>query len=157
MNVFAVNLLLALIWAAFSGEFTLTSLSIGFALGFAALSLVNPLFAERSYFKRLPRLLRLAGIFAVELVVSSVRVAIDVLRPKAINRPGIVAVPLRCRDEVDRFLLSSLVTLTPGTLSLDLSDDDEILYVHAMFVEDPDALRAEIRDTLETPVLKALE
>jgi len=157
VNAFAINLLFAVLWAALAGEFTLTSLGIGFLIGFAALSVARPLFAEQGYFLRLPRLLRLTGVFLWELVVSSLRVAVDVLRPGQTNRPGIIAVPLRSRGEMETFLLSSLVTLTPGTLSLDLSEDGATLYVHAMFVDDPDALRAEIRDTLETPVLKALE
>lgn len=157
MNAFAINLLLAFAWAALAGEFTLPNLLIGFVLGFVALWAARPLFAEQAYFARLPRLVRLAGVFLVELVVSSLRVARDVLSPFQSNRPGIVAVPLRTRSETGVLVLSSLVTLTPGTLSLDLSEDGGTLYVHAMFVDDPEALRAEIRDTLETPVLEALE
>ena len=157
MNVFAINLLLAFAWAALAGEFTLANLGIGFALGFAALWAARPLFAEQTYFLRLPRLIRLTGVFLVELVVSSLKVAQDVLSPRPAYRPGIVGVPMRVRSETGVLVFSSLVTLTPGTLSLDLSEDGGTLFVHAMFLDDPDALRAEIRDTLETPVLEALE
>lgn len=89
-------------------------------------------------------------------MLSSLRVARDVLSIRPDARPGIVAVPLRARSETEVLIVSSLVTLTPGTLSLDLSADGETLYVHAMFLDEPDAMRAEIRDTLETPVLEAL-
>lgn len=157
MSPFAINLLLAVAWAALAGAFTVVTLGIGFLVGFGALAAVRPLFAEQGYFLRLPRLLRLAGVFLGELVVSSLRVAAAVLAPVPRLRPGIVAVPLRVEGETGLLLLSSLVTLTPGTLSLDLSADARTLYVHALFVDDPDALRAEIRDTLETPVLKAIE
>lgn len=157
MNPFAINLLLALAWAALAGEFTLVTLGIGFLLGFAALWLARPLFGDTHYFVRLPRLLRLGAVFVVELVVSSLRVARDVLTPVPKNKPGIVAVPLRVTGETGTLLLSSLVTLTPGTLSLDLSENGQTLYVHAMFVDDPGALRAEIAETLEQPVLEALE
>ncbi len=157
MNAFAMNLLFAVLWAALSGAFTLTSLGIGFLVGFAALSVARPLFTEDGYFLRLPRLIRLSVMFLWELVKSSIRVAVDVLTPGPRSHPGIIAVPMRSRSETEIFLFSSLVTLTPGTLSLDLSEDCQTLYVHAMFVDDPDALRAELRDTLETPVLKALE
>ncbi|MEO1469845.1 MAG: Na+/H+ antiporter subunit E [Pseudomonadota bacterium] len=156
MNVFAVNLLLAGAWGALAADWSITSLMIGFVLGFAALWVVRGLFPDDGYFLRVPRLVRLATIFLRELVMSSLRVARDVLAIRQTARPGIVAVPLRARSETELLTVSSLVTLTPGTLSLDLADDCGTLYVHAMFVDDADALRAEIRDTLETPVLEAL-
>ncbi|MEL6196786.1 MAG: Na+/H+ antiporter subunit E, partial [Pseudomonadota bacterium] len=111
---------------------------------------------DDGYFLRVPRLVRLSAIFLRELVLSSIRVARDVLSPWPNARPGIVAVPLRATGETEILIVSSLVTLTPGTLSLDLSDDCDTLYVHGMFVDDPDELRAEIRDILESPVLEAL-
>lgn len=156
MNIFAINLLLAGIWGALAADYSITSLMIGFLLGFAALWVVRGLFPDDGYFLRVPRLVRLAAIFLRELVLSSLRVARDVLSLRPNARPGIVAVPLRARGETELLVVSSLVTLTPGTLSLDLSDDCNTLYVHAMFVDEPEQLRAEIRDTLETPVLEAL-
>lgn len=156
MNVFAVNLLLALSWAGLVGGFTLSNLLTGFLVGFVALRMVRPLFSDDGYFLRAPRLLRLALLFLYDLAVSSIRVAIDVVSLRPGNRPGIVAVPLRCETDTEMLLVSSLVTLTPGSLSLDLSPDGRVLYVHGMFVEDPEALRAEVRDELETAVLRAL-
>ncbi|MEL6576106.1 MAG: Na+/H+ antiporter subunit E [Pseudomonadota bacterium] len=156
MNIFAINLLLAFAWGALAADYSITSLAIGFVLGFAALWVVRGLFPDEGYFLRVPRLVRLALIFLRELVLSSLRVARDVLSLRPNARPGIVAVPLRARTETEVLVVSSLVTLTPGTLSLDLSPDGETLYVHAMFLDEPEAMRAEIRDTLETPVLEAL-
>ncbi|MEM7527988.1 MAG: Na+/H+ antiporter subunit E [Pseudomonadota bacterium] len=156
MNIFAINLLLAFAWGALAADYSVTSLAIGFVLGFAALWVVRGLFPDQGYFLRMPRLLRLALIFLRELVMSSLRVARDVLSPRSMARPGIVAVPLRAKTETEVLIVSSLVTLTPGTLSLDLSGDGETLYVHAMFLDSPEETRAEIRDTLESPVLEAL-
>ncbi|MEO0764279.1 MAG: Na+/H+ antiporter subunit E, partial [Pseudomonadota bacterium] len=122
MNVFAVNLLLAGAWGALAADWSITSLMIGFVLGFAALWVVRGLFPDDGYFLRVPRLVRLATIFLRELVMSSLRVARDVLAIRQTARPGIVAVPLRARSETELLTVSSLVTLTPGTLSLDLAD-----------------------------------
>ncbi|MEM9783884.1 MAG: Na+/H+ antiporter subunit E, partial [Pseudomonadota bacterium] len=155
-NVFAINLLLAGAWGALAADYSITSLTIGFVLGFASLWIVRGLFPDDGYFLRVPRLVRLAAVFLRELVLSSIRVARDVLAIRPTARPGIVGVPMRARTEAEILTVSSLVTLTPGTLSLDLSEDGETLYVHAMFVDDPDDLRAEIRETLESPVLEAL-
>ncbi|MEO0681127.1 MAG: Na+/H+ antiporter subunit E [Pseudomonadota bacterium] len=157
MNVFAINLILAALWCAFVGGFSAGQFGAGFLLGFLTLWAARPLFPEDGYFLRVPRLIRLAGLFLYELFVSSFKVAADVLSLRPGNRPGIVAVPIRTQTETGTLLLSSLVSLTPGSLSLDLSEDGDVLYVHAMFVDDPDAFRAEVRDGLEQPVLEALE
>lgn len=157
MSVVAINLVLAFIWAALTGNITLTNLCIGYALGFVTLFLARPLFQDSDrYFLRVPRFVRLSWLFVYDLVVSSLRVAVDVLRPVPTNRPGIVAVPLKCTTDAELLLLSSLVTLTPGSLSLDLSEDQSCLFVHGMFVDDPDAFRKEISEDLEPLVLEAM-
>ena len=157
MNVFSINLLLAFAWAAVVGDVSPGSLLIGFFVGFAALWALRPLFREDGYFLRLPRLVRLAALFLWELVVSSARVAVEILRPVPRARPGIVAAPIRVRDETGVLLLSSLVTLTPGTHRLDVSEDGGTLFIHTMFLDDPEALRAELRDGMEARVLEVLE
>jgi multicomponent Na+:H+ antiporter subunit E len=53
-------------------------------------------------------------------------------------------------------VLTNLITLTPGTLSLDVAADHRTLYVHVMDVEDPDTVRREIKEGFERKVLKAL-
>lgn len=53
-------------------------------------------------------------------------------------------------------MLANLITMTPGTLSLDISEDRKILYIHAMYIHDIDALRADITDNLERRVLEIL-
>lgn len=156
MSIFAINILIAGIWAVLAGGLTLANLASGFLLGFIALWAVRPIFPDKGYFGRVPKLLRLTVVFLGELVVSSLRVALEAIRPSPRIRPGIVAVPLRARTETELLMLSSMVTLTPGSLSLDISEDSRTLYVHTMFLQDPEALRREITDTLETPMMEAL-
>jgi multicomponent Na+:H+ antiporter subunit E len=64
--------------------------------------------------------------------------------------------PLVEMSDAERVTLASLITLTPGTLSLDFSPDRQTLYVHGMFVDDADALRRELKDGMECQVLRAL-
>ena len=71
-------------------------------------------------------------------VPSAVRVARDVLSPRLRVRPGVVAVPLDARTDLEITLFANLVSLTPGTLSLDVSPDRRTLYVHAMDLPDGD-------------------
>ena len=89
-------------------------------------------------------------------MLSSLRVVWDVLTPRHLSRPAIVVVPLDARTDLEIAVLANLVSLTPGTLSLEVSDDRSALYVHGMFVDDPDAFRREIKDGAERRVLEAL-
>ncbi len=157
MNPLVVNLLLAIAWAALVGQFSVASLTLGFGLGYLALWVARPLFGATTYFERVFRVLRLAGFFVYELVVSSLRVVWEVVTPTHLSRPGIVAVPLDVEGEGGILLVSNLISLTPGSLSLDVSADRRTLYVHAMFAEDPDALRRELKQGMERRVIEALQ
>jgi multicomponent Na+:H+ antiporter subunit E len=94
--------------------------------------------------------------FFQELVRASLSVARDVMRPLDQLRPGIVAVPLDLDTDAAITLLSTLVTLTPGTLTLDVSSDRKVLYIHAMHAENLDALRADIKQGFERRVKELL-
>ena len=90
-------------------------------------------------------------------MLSSIRVATEVLTPGYGMRAGILAVPLSVKSEFGITLFANLISLTPGTLSLDVSDDREYLYIHAMYIDlgiDEDAI--ELKRTLESRVILAL-
>ena len=158
MNLFAVNILLAVVWAALTASFTLPSLLIGYVIGLLALWMAQPLFgASSGYFLRVWRVLKLAGFFLYELVVSSVRVAWDVVTPTHLSRPAIIEMPLDVESELEILTVTNLISLTPGTLSLDVTPDRKTLIVHAMFAEDPEALVAELKNGMERLVKEAFE
>ncbi len=156
MNALLLNLLVSMLWAVLMGEVNIENLAFGFLLGFAVLAWFSPFPAAAKYTSKLPRGIILLTYFLWELVVSSVRVARDVLSPKPRIRPGIIGVPLTAKTDAEITLLACLITLTPGTLSLDVSDDRKTLYVHSMWVTDPDALRREIQDGFERRVLELM-
>ncbi len=158
MNLFALNLLLAVVWAGLWSDFSVLQLLVGFHLGFAALWLAAPLFGETSpYFKRAWRTLRLIAFFLYELVVSSIRVAWDVLTPTHLSKPAIVEMPLDVTSDLEILLVTNLISLTPGTLSIDVTPDRKTLVVHAMFADDPDALVAELKGGMERLVKEVFE
>ncbi len=157
MNIFFLNTALALGWAALMGSFSLASLLIGFAIGYAALWLLRSLFGETRYFRRVWHALKLTFLFLYELLISSLQVVWDVVTPAHRSRPGIIALPLDAKGEGQIFLVANLISLTPGTLSLDVSEDQKTLYVHGMFVDDPEALRRELKEGMERWVIEALE
>ncbi|MBI1735389.1 MAG: Na+/H+ antiporter subunit E [Candidatus Rokubacteria bacterium] len=151
-----LNVLLALTWAAATGELTLGSLVLGFAVSYAILAFAEPVIGASGYFVKAPRMLRLTALFLWELVVASLRVAHDVATPTHYSRPGVIAVPLEATTEVEITVLANLISLTPGTLSLDVSPDRRVLYIHAMFADDPDAVRRQIKDGFERRLLEVL-
>lgn len=158
MNIFALNIALAVAWAALTGNITLTGLMIGFVFGSAALYLTKPLFPGSDlYFLRAWRWVKLCVLFLYELVVSSLQVVWDVLTPNHLARPGIIAMPLDAKGEMEILLVTNLITLTPGTLSLDVTDDCKTLFIHAMFADDPDEIRHQMKSGMERWVIEAME
>ncbi|MGC2856898.1 Na+/H+ antiporter subunit E [Novispirillum sp. DQ9] len=147
INLLAVNILLAIAWAALNGTFSLAGLVVGFVVAFVALWVALPLYRPSSYFTQVIGILHLIFYFLWDLIQSSVRVLVDVLRPVSKSRPGIVAVSTEGMTDIQILTLANLITLTPGTLSLEVSDDRKTLYVHAMFLDgDPEGLRQGIED-----------
>lgn len=158
MNIFALNVALAIAWAALTGDITLTNILVGFALGSAALFVTRPLYpgCER-YFTRATNWVKLILAFLWELVEGSIQVVFDVITPEHKSRPGIIAVPLDTHREMSLLVLTNYISLTPGTLSLDVTEDCKTLYIHAMFADDPDAIRAAIKTGVERRVKEAME
>jgi multicomponent Na+:H+ antiporter subunit E len=156
MRVFLLNLLLALLWAAVVGSIDGVHLVTGFVVGYVVLWVARPVLGPTPYFGKLFQAIRFVVFFAYELVLSNLRVAWDVLTPRAYRKPGVVAIPLEASTDVEITLLANLVTLTPGSLSIDVSPDRGCLFVHAMFVENPDQLRSDIKQGFERRVVELL-
>lgn len=104
--------------------------------------------------ERIAGVLDLVVFFAIELTASSFRVAWDVVTPRARRSPGIVAVPLDLQSDGQITLLALLVTLTPGSLSLDVSTDRRSLYVHSMFAADPERTRQSVKQGFERRIMR---
>lgn len=155
--MFVMNLLLALAWGALAGKVTLVNFSFGFALGYLLLWLVRGRGASPTYFLRVRRVLGGLLYFLWELLIANLRVAYHVLAPLNRMHPGIVAVPIELATDVEIALLANVITLTPGTLSIDVSTDRRTLYVHALNVDDPAAFRRETKDGFERLVREVCE
>jgi multicomponent Na+:H+ antiporter subunit E len=156
MGLFALNLTLALLWMACNGAFSLLDACIGFALGHGVLWLLRPLFHGGRYFRVFWGGLAYCVWLAREIGRSAVRVAKATLGIGPPPCPAILAIPLAAVSDFEIMALACSVTLTPGTLSLDVSEDRSTLYIHAMFAEDPDAVRNEIKNDMERRLLEAL-
>lgn len=157
MNLFVFHVLLTLAWGFVTGTFTFINLFLGFVLAYVALWLPSRLWGEVKYFRRLWLLVRLAAVFLYELAISGLTVARLVLSPRLGFRSGIIAIPLDARNDLEITLFANLISLTPGTLSIDVSEDRRTLYVHAMATDDPEADKAAMKQAFEKNIAEALE
>lgn len=153
MTIF-INLLLAVAWAAVTGSFTVLNLAFGFLLGGISLMLIRNEVGSLSHFRQAIGAVILAVTFVWELIKSSVNVAILVLFPGRKLEPAIIAFPLSVKSDAEITLLANMITLTPGTLSMDVSDDRSTLYVHAIDAPDPDKIVADIKDSFEAQIMR---
>jgi multicomponent Na+:H+ antiporter subunit E len=156
VNAFLWNVLLALGWVAATGDFTFNNLAAGFIIGFLVLLVTRRIVGTPRYVSRVRQAFGLLFFFLWELLVANLRVAYDVLTPRHRMRPGVIAIPLDAKTDAEITILSNLITLTPGTLSLDVSADRSVLYIHAMYLDDIEAARYKIKNGFERRVLEVL-
>lgn len=156
--MFLLNILLALLWAALNGSFAPSTLGVGFVFGYLVLFIARPALARSSYHAQLWRAVSFLAFYVRDIIVASLRVAHDVLTPTFYMNPGIIAVPLDVTTDTEIAILANLVSLTPGTLSLDVSADRKVLYIHAMYIDgnDVERVRAVLKGDLERRVIELL-
>lgn len=159
-------LLMTLVWAALQGSFGLGTLLVGALFSWAILHLSRPLFnpdednvVDGSYpIRRALRSLVLLLVFLRELVLSAVQVAGYVLQPSLSIRPAIIEYPLDVKTDREITMLANMISLTPGTLSMDVAPDRSAIYVHAISVstENGQEVIDEIKGSLEKHISRAL-
>src|SRR5690606_39137516 len=101
------------------------------------------------------RIAHFVAYFTAQFLLSNLQVLWEVLTPGRGTAPAIIAVPLRCRTRTEIVSFANLVTLTPGTLVLEIVRDPPVLYLHGMFFHDVDAVVADLR-RLEDRLLAAM-
>jgi multicomponent Na+:H+ antiporter subunit E len=150
-------MLIAVAWGAAAGDFSSTTLGVGFAAGFLALYAFDAGERGTAYHRRVLATLGLTAYFIYDLVKSSVQVAGAVLSPARRQRARFVVMPLDVRSEFGIMLTANLISLTPGTLSVDVAADRRTLLIHAMFADDPAAVVKGLKDGIERRVLEVTE
>jgi multicomponent Na+:H+ antiporter subunit E len=105
--------------------------------------------------RRLPHIVVFLAVFMLELVKANLRVAWEVVTPGLKLQPAIVRVPTDCTSEWEMLWLANTLTMTPGTLAVEVDTQTRDLYVHTLYFEDREAFVSEVRD-LERTLLRAL-
>jgi len=105
---------------------------------------------------RLAAALRLLVLLLVDMVRSSLLLAWDVISPKDFSTVRVLEFPTRAVSDGELLLLTCCINLSPGTLTLDVSDDRHTLLIHAMYAADPEGVLRDIRERYEGPLLTVL-
>ena len=157
IRIFLINIMLSIAWAALLGEFSTVNMIAGFVFGYFMLWIMQYIWGSTNYSAKLWQVITFVGFFIKELFIANLRVAYSVLAPASQMRPSIVAIPLDIESDAEITMLANLITLTPGTLSLDVSSDRKVLYVHGMHVYDLEQFRQDIKNGFERKVREVFE
>lgn len=142
---------MALLWCVLVGRIDAVDLLVGALVGVLLLSIVQRR-EERPFARRLAALLRFALSFLWQLLAANVLVALLALRPRPRYHPHVIAVPLRVTSDAAIALLSTALTLLPGTVAMGVSEDRGTLYAHAILQPDPGRARSAVQ-RLESLIL----
>ena len=157
MSLLLLNILLAIAWAALTGSFQPPDLLFGYLLGYLVLWIITRLGTPNRYFRQIPLFLGLLGHFLLDLLRANIRMAGIILSKKMKLRPAVIAVPLILKSEPAIILLANLMTLTPGTLSLDISTDRRMLYLHTVYLDNPETFKQELIEGYERRLKELFE
>ncbi len=150
------NLTLALAWVALTGSFTGLNFLLGMVISYLFLAIIqSQVPVLRGYAQRVPLFLLFLLFFVKELVKANFKVAFDVLTPPWHMQPGVIGLPLDAKTDLEVTMVANFISLTPGTLSLDVSDDRRVLFIHAMFLQDEQELLRELKE-IERRILEVM-
>jgi multicomponent Na+:H+ antiporter subunit E len=165
MNLLMLNLLTMSAWCVLTLDFSADNLALGFLVGLFTALVSAPILGSPGYFRgfvpqlrsfivKLPNAILLALFVLYELLLSSVFLVFDVLTPQHLSKPVILEVPLDAKTDHEITLLANLISLTPGTVSVDVEHERGVLLVHAMYAQDEAKVVRSIKLGLERRVMR---
>lgn len=149
-----VNLIISFMWMFLSESYTFITFIIGYIVGILLLLILNRFFNERFYLERFHKIILLFYIFIRELILSNLDVVKLVYAKNPNFEPGIFAMPIDVKKNWEITLLANLISLTPGTLSIAISDDNKNIFIHAMHIDEKEQSIYEIKNTFEKAIME---
>jgi len=131
-NQILLNLIVALAWMLLHNRWDAMTFSVGYLVGMLFIYLLRRFFNRPFYGRKLGATVKLLWLFIIELVKSTFVVIGQVTRPQLNVRPGIFRVTTALRTDWEITVLSNLITLTPGSVVMEVDRDQGILYIHGM-------------------------
>ena len=153
-----LSLLLAVIWMLLVNQFKIGSLVMAGILGTVIPLVIAPYWPNRPTLRNLPAMIGYVAIVLYDIVKSNFIVARIVLfMPNDAIRSAWITVPLDLRTPEAISLLAGTITMTPGTLTADMSACGRALLIHSLHAPDPDAVRDEIKTRYEARLKRIFE
>ncbi|PAE39783.1 Na+/H+ antiporter subunit E [Bacillus sp. 7884-1] len=149
-----LNVVLAFLWMFIKVSYDSISFIKGYIFGLLIIFVLRRSFGSRFYIIRLWSFIKLVSIFIKELILSNIAIVKVVLKPKLDMRPAIFAMDTELTKDWQITLLSSLITLTPGTLVIDVSEDNKTLFIHAMNIGEVEDEINSIKNSFEKAILE---
>lgn len=149
LGQFILNLFIASLWFLLKDDPTnnFSDFVAGFLIGVIILYVMHRFFGTRFYLKRVLKIIKLILLFIQELILSSISVLRWVLTPKLNITPGIFTYKTQLQGDWQVTTLALLLTLTPGSVVMEVSEEGDVFYIHAMDLE-------EAKDTLVRSISK---
>lgn len=133
---FLLNLFIAFLWVLFTDDtFQFSTLVAGFLIGIVIVFLMRRFFGGRFYLHRLYSVIKLVILFIIETMLSAIPVIKEVLSPQIRVKPGIFKYETILESDWEVTTLSLLLTLTPGSVVMEVTPEGNVLYIHAMDIE----------------------
>ena len=156
MKTFFQHLFLTFIWVALTMSTSIENFLFGFLVSYFVLWFVKRKSADSKYFRTVPSTFSYLWLFVKEVIKGSLKIGYDIITPKHFMNPGIIAVPLEAKTDIEITLLANSITLTPGTTSLAVSEDRSTLYVYSVYIDKKSKENSvmEIKNGLEKKLLE---
>lgn len=149
-----LNVFLAFLWMFLSSNYSVSRFIIGYLLGIIVIVALRKFFNSRLYIDRIWAFIKLTILFIKELIIANVAVLKLVIQPKLTMQPAFFKYDTALTEEWEITLLSSLITLTPGTVVVHVSDDSKSLFVHVIDSNDIDETIDSIKNSFEKAILE---
>jgi len=149
-----LNIIIAIMWMFLSESYQFSTFIVGYLLGIGLLFTLRRFIPDSFYLQRVSKFIKLILLFVRELILSNIDILKVVYSPKLDIEPGIFTLPTELRSNFEITLLANLISLTPGTLSIAVSEDHTKIYVHAMDIPDVEQSINEIKETFEKTIME---
>jgi len=155
LKIFFTNFIVAFIWLGLSSERNVTVFLTGFVIGFIILTTFKALFEDHSYLRRIHSFINYIFAFIKAFIMSNITIAMAVMFRRVENiHPNIITIDSSGLSDFEILLLAQSITLTPGTTTIDISEDKNTIFIHAFDGQDPESVRRSIEKDLKAPMLR---
>lgn len=149
-----LNTAIAILWAVLWNSYTGVDFLLGYLVGVFILYVLRHFLHFDFYMRRVIAAFKLLALFIKELILSNIDVVKVLLSPKFEIEPGIIEVSTELKSGWELTLLVSLISLTPGTIVMDFSEDNKSLFIHSIHVPDKEEMIREIHETFEKAIME---